>query len=254
MNKRMIVLIAFLIGLLAFSAAPASAAQVGPVNPNAEPESAPEPDEDAAPVVKKPEAKPGSLVDYAAAGERFGQCTVLEDAVMRLLCFNRIAEDIGYLLNHLQKEALPKFGFWPATARSNTVGEKTYNMRIGPNTPYVGSSGIQRMPELILSCKVKHTEAYIDWKTALMLPQHNFRTIDVVYSFDSEPGISTRWDISSDKFAIFIPQAIEFIQSMHNKRVLNVQFTPYNEQLVILSFSLNGLENILNLMYEKCYK
>src|SRR6185436_5213713 len=99
MNKRMIVLIAFLIGLLAFSAAPASAAQVGPVNPNAEPESAPEPDEDAAPVVKKPEAKPGSLVDYAAAGERFGQCTVLEDAVMRLLCFNRIAEDIGYPLN-----------------------------------------------------------------------------------------------------------------------------------------------------------
>ena len=70
----------------------------------------------------------------------------------------------------------------------------------------------------------------------------------------SKVEISAKWSLSSDQYAIFIPEAIDFIQTMHGKKVLNIQLTPYGEDLVTLNFTLSGLENILNLMYEKCYK
>jgi hypothetical protein len=253
MNKRMVVLIVFLVGLLAFPVASARAAQIGPANPNGEPEPVEQP-EDQEPVVKKPEAQPATLVDYEAATQRLAQCAALDDVVLRLQCFNRVVEDMGYYQNPVTKEELAKFGFWHATAKNTSTGERTYNMRLHPNAPYINSSGIQRLPELILSCKVNYTEAYIDWKAPISMHALPQKKLDVVYNYDSNPGINARWDLSSDSFAIFIPRAISFIQTMHDKKVLNIQFTPYGEQLVTLTFNLRGLENILSLMYEKCYK
>jgi hypothetical protein len=161
---------------------------------------------------------------------------------------------MGYVQNASAKEELAKFGFWHATAKNNSSGERTYNMRLHPNEPYINSSGVQRLPELILSCRVNFTEVYIDWKAPISMHALPQKKLDVVYNYDASPGISAKWDISADMYAIFIPRGIDFIQTMHGKKVLNIQFTPYGENLATLTFTLTGLENILNIMYEKCYK
>ena len=123
-------------------------------------------------------------------------------------------------------------------------------MRLPPNTPYITSAGVVRIPELILSCKVNYTEVYIDWKASLGVA----KKLDIVYNFDNDPGISAKWDISNDGYAIFIPHGLDFIRSMNGRKTLTVQLTPAGEPLAVMVFTLDGLQNVLSLLYERCYK
>jgi hypothetical protein len=124
-------------------------------------------------------------------------------------------------------------------------------MRLPPNKPYISSTGVVRIPELILSCKVNYTEAYLDWKADLGTTA---KGLDVVYNLENDPPATAKWDVSNDTFALFIPHGMDFIRSLNGKKTLTIQMTPVGDSLATLVFSLDGLQNVLNLMYERCYK
>src|SRR5471030_1825811 len=93
-------------------------------------------------------------------------------------------------------------------------------MRLPPSpAPKDGSSY-----EFVLRCKTKSTDAYIEWKAFGDNDPHDSWSdeIPVFYSFDGEPGQYEKWGVSADKYVFSIPNPIEFIQSMHDKKALSV--------------------------------
>ena len=249
-DYRTFALIAALLLPIMFSAVTARA-QTGPVDPNAaaddEDKKEPEETKQAPP---DNHIAPNPSVDFPVARTHVSQCAQLDDAVLRLQCFDRLGRDLGFAQDEKTEQQLEKYGFWTATSKMNGMGEKLINMRLPPSAPYVTTAGVVRVPELVLSCKVNYTEAYIDWKGSL----GPYKKIDVVYNLDSDPNITTKWDVSEDGEAMFIPRSLDFIRSLNARKTLTVQLTPANESLAILTFSLDGLQNVLNLMYEHCYK
>ncbi len=251
--QRTAILIAFLLLCSIFSPVKAQT-QTGPVDPNAaaadqedkkdaeEAKKAPPPDNRVA---------PNTAVDFPVSQSHVSQCEQLDNAVLRLQCFDRLARDLGFAQDDKAEQQLAKFGFWSATAKMNGMGERLTNMRLPPNAPYITSGGSVLVPELILSCKVNYTEAYLDWKADL---GGNNPKLDVVYNYDNDPAVTAKWEMSNDQFALFIPNALDFIRTLNGRKTLTIQLTPANESLAVLTFSLDGLQNVLNLMYEKCYK
>src|SRR6202012_2484438 len=94
-----------------------------------------------------------------------------------------------------------------------------FYMRLPPSpAPKDGSSY-----EFVLSCKTKSTEAYIEWKAFGESPHDTWSNeLPVFYSFDSEPGQYANWTVSADKYELSIPNPIEFIQSLHEKKAFTV--------------------------------
>jgi type VI secretion system VasI family protein len=251
-HRRTAALIAALLLSIMFYSA-AARAQVGPVDPNAA-AADDEDKKDAEETKKAPphdnRVAPNAAVDFPTARAHVSQCEQLDDAVLRLQCFDRLATDLGFAQEQKAEQQLAKYGFWAATSKLNGMGERLTNMRLPPTTPYITATGVVRIPELILSCRVNFTEAYIDWKATLATS----KKIDVVYNFDNDPNISARWDLSDDGEAMFIPHGLDFIRSLNGRKALTIQMTPAGESLAILNFNLDGLQNVLNLMYERCYK
>ena len=195
----------------------------------------------------------GGPTDLPSMKSQAGACAILKDYVLRLQCFDRLAEDMGIVHKEKVEKELARFGLWRAIETISLAGEHSTDMHLPANAPYTSPSGEERTPELVLTCKAKHTDAYIDWK-APIAENSNIKTLDVVYLFDSDVGVSTKWDISLDKNALYIPRQVEFIQSMHGKRILTVQasLTQY-VGMATMVFTLNGLEDALKMMAQRCY-
>ena len=195
----------------------------------------------------------GLPVDLPSMKSQFGQCSEIRSYVLRLQCFDRIAEDMGIVRLEKTETGLATFGRWHAVDVVSAGGEHTTTMHLPANRPYRAQSGDEYTPELILSCKAKHTDMYIDWKA----PISNtllLKSLDVVYIFDNDVGVSTSWEVSLDRNAVYIPQTMQFIQSMHGKKVLIVQMslTQYIG-MVSMTFTLDGLEDVLKMMAQRCY-
>ena len=142
-------------------------------------------------------------------------------------------------------------GRWHAITKQ-VDGQRVLYMRLSPSpAPKDGSSY-----EFVLSCKEKSTDAYIEWKSFGESPHDSWSNeLPVFYSFDGEPGEYANWTVSADKYELSIPNPIEFIQSMHERKSLKViadpRGVPPGESM---PFILKGLEDVLNQLYEGCYK
>ena len=143
-------------------------------------------------------------------------------------------------------------GRWHAVTKL-VDGQRVIYMRLPPSpAPKDGSSY-----EFVLRCKTKSTDAYIEWKAFGDNDPHDTWSdeIPVFYSFDGEPGEYAKWGVSADKYVFSIPNPLEFIQSMHDKKALtvipNARVNPPGDPM---PFILKGLEDVLNQLYEGCYK
>jgi hypothetical protein len=198
-------------------------------------------------------AQEGGPGDLPAMKSQAGSCAVLKDYVLRLQCFDRLAEDMG--ISHTEKveKELAKYGLWRAIETITPDGVHSTDMRLPANSPTTGANGEEHTPDLVLTCKTKHTDAYIDWKAHVAYGPDT-KTVDLVYLFDSDVGITTSWDVSLDRNALYIPRPVDFIRSMHGKKTLTVQSaqTQYDDMFTLV-FTLNGLEDVLKMMAQRCY-
>lgn len=195
--------------------------------------------------------------DFDSTITQLKRCSQIIDNILRIQCYDRISDDLGATpkKDAQQKEQqLAKFGFWRATAKTNSVGEQLTNMRLSSNKPYLGPSGVQRFPELVLSCKTQHTDAYIDWKGLLVSNGTKKGQFKFIYSLDNAPGIVADWDLSFDNFAMFAPHALDFIRQLHGHKVMVMQLKPSENETATLTFTLAGLDNVEKIMYDRCYK
>jgi len=196
--------------------------------------------------------------DFVTAKRQIQRCANLTDNILRIRCYDRLATDMGVIaINEAKQkeELLAKFGYWRVTTRANQVGEMLTNARLTANKPYQSNAGIERNAEFIISCKTQSTDAYVDFKGLIGSGATDYgNKLPLVYSLDNGQGILVNWDVSFDRFAAFAPHALDFVRGLHGKKTLVLQGKPEPDNTVTLVFTLDGLENVLKVLYDRCYK
>jgi hypothetical protein len=186
--------------------------------------------------------------------DKVGTCVDVSDSILRLQCYDKMAAEMGMIApdkTERQEQKLATFGFWKVLSSQNALGEELTYLKIYSNAPVKTMSGIKKEPEFVIRCKLKKTDVYLDWKGPLS-PPHKEKMF-LSYKIDELPKVSTDWELSLDKFAAFSPEPIEFVRSLKDKKNLLFEFTPLNETVKTVAFTLDGLDNALDMLVQRCY-
>lgn len=178
------------------------------------------------------------------------------DRAQRLRCYDNISEEYGYIDTDMTKETeekLAQFGFWSVNERKSEIGDTSIYLRIDSSNAARSPLGHERFPTLIVRCKNKKTDAYIDWGSPLGNTQGYEKTIYVGYRIDGGEEKAQEWEFSLDYYSAFSPKPIEFVRELKGKKKLVVEITPYNQSMAALLFHLDGLESALAILVDRCY-
>ena len=154
-------------------------------------------------------------------------------------------------LSGLKEDEIAKFRSWRASSGVNGQGEHLTIIRLSPKKPYVTSAGAEIYPDLVISCKLNETSLYVDWKTPVS--SADGVNANIQYTFDENDPVDASWRLSEDKTMIFPHRPVDFIKSLNDANRLFIQLTPYAQAKTRVSFNLDGLDEVLRLIGERCY-
>ena len=199
--------------------------------------------------------------DYEAASYEVGQeiriCAETVNRVDRLLCYDDVAKSLGFIApDRAEREEiiLEKVGFWEAAQKRNAAGELIIYLRNNSIEPVVSMSGTTRYPQLIITCKHGQTEVYIDWKKRITFTRHtHVMMYPIVYQFDALERIGDTWELSTDRQALFAPDAVNFVKQLRQHNKFIYEMTPYGDSVHVVVHDISGLNTVLKILVEKCY-
>jgi len=154
-------------------------------------------------------------------------------------------------LSAIKEDEIGKIRSWHATSGVNEQGEHLTIIRLSAKKPHVTSADDGINPDLVISCKLDETTLYVDWKTPIS--SADGINADIKYTLDDNDPIDESWRLSSDKNMIFSHAAVDFIKSLNDANKLYIELTPYSQPKTRVSFSLNGIDEVLTLIGERCY-
>lgn len=179
-----------------------------------------------------------------------------EDRAQRLRCYDGISEILGYIdagYNQEREELLGRFGFWNVINRESAVGETTTYLKLDSSNAITNAAGFSKNPTLILRCKNKKTDVYIDWASPMGNTKGPDRKIYLSFRFDGQENQSQEWEYSLDYFSAFSPTPTDFVREMRGKQKLIFEITPYEQSAVKLLYELKGFDDALNVLIGRCY-
>lgn len=197
------------------------------------------------------------LGELVMVKEKMENCAKMrEDRAQRLRCYDGIAEILGYIdssYSQEREERLGKFGFWNVVNRKSEVGETTTYLKLDSSNSIKNSAGFEKHPTVILRCKNKKTDVYLDWASPMGNVKGPDKKIYLSYRFDNQENQSQEWEYSMDYFSAFSPTPTDFVREMRGKNKLIFEVTPYEQSAVKLLYELKGFDEALNVLIAQCY-
>lgn len=186
------------------------------------------------------------------------RCAGLQDRTVRITCYDDMAGELGYLdadKTKKEQEVLSTIGFWQIEKSTSALGEPRTTLRSESLNTITSISGTERRVHFIIQCTPGKTEAFLDWKTPVTKSiQSTMKNgLDVTYRIDSGDRVGEKWQVSTDRQAIFVPDAIEFVRNMNNKQRLNLEVAPINAPLQGVQFDIKGIEQAAQELAKACY-
>lgn len=185
------------------------------------------------------------------------ECSEIAGRVERLICYDDLAQQLGFLAAEKvdrEENILGKYGFWEVTKKKNATGEEIYYLKNDAAEEVTLQSGLKRIPTFIITCKHGRTDAYLDWKSRLNDSYLSiYSKLPVNYQFDSGERRQSGWELSTDRQAAFVPDAVEFIKEMRHHEQMFLFFTPMHESTQTVVHDITGLDNVLQILVDKCY-
>lgn len=109
-----------------------------------------------------------------------------------------------------------------------------------------------RRPNLIVRCQDKRTDVImVTWIPAAVERGRPGRAA-IRLRFDDAPAYQGRWRESSDREALFAPDAMRLARTIAKARTLRVEFTPADATPVTLTFDISGFEQHLATLASNC--
>ena len=193
--------------------------------------------------------------DLSGMHENIESCSNRSDRVLRLQCYDQLAEHLGYISPEKRAEEgkiLGVYGFWEASSSRNDMGEVYTYLKVKPNAAVFTNRGIKKFPELVLRCKTNVTDVYLDWRGPLVA-NNVTKSLHVGYRLDAEEKVSEPWEVSLDMHAVFSPRAIEFVRELKRAKKVSLELTPYDDRTHVVNYVVEGLESGLELLAKRCY-
>ena len=109
-------------------------------------------------------------------------------------------------------------------------------------------------PVLVINCREKRTNAYIDVGTPSQPEYGEYNTHRVRVRLDKREARLETWSESTDGKALFSPNPISFSKQLETAKILTFEFTPFNAAPATTTFDLRGLSNHLGRVFQACHR
>ncbi len=199
---------------------------------------------------------PPARVELDRLKEDVGICATMEENASRLRCYDNISIALGLMTDEDRtqtEQSLAKFGFWSVIARTSAVGEETTSLKLDSENQVSTKSGMSRNPTLIVRCKKKDTDVYLDWGSPMADKDEGIKRTLMGYTTDADPKRDEWWEYSLDYYGVFAPDSAAFIRNVRDRKkvIFEVNTNGLKSNVV---FNLDGMDNALQFLINRCYK
>ncbi len=173
------------------------------------------------------------------------KCTLIQNDFDRLLCYDAIADSLGWTTVKATASPTSETGNWRVTDETNPIDDsRTVVLLLAAHE---GALAFGQRVMLLLRCLSKDTDVYINWNDHLGTKAH------VVTRVGQEQAARNEWSLSTNKQSTFYPSNdIAFIKKLLAGKRLVAQVTPHNESPITAIFDLTGIENAIVPLRETC--
>ena len=191
-----------------------------------------------------PEHAEALPVDIGVPKKEVALCAAEANTVKRLECYDLLA------IRHDQapKETVTSTtskGKWITKTNTDPLTDKSVFIALLEAESGKGSYG--DTVSLLVRCQDNTTEAYINWNTFL-----GSEGIRVTSRIDKNPAKTSRWDISTDHKASFMPGAATTLKGFIGATSFVANLTPYSESPITAVFDITGAESALEDISKGC--
>lgn len=109
-----------------------------------------------------------------------------------------------------------------------------------------------RRPNLIVRCQNTRTAVILTTWTPTVAERRSPGRAVVGLSFDGEPASRERWRESSDREALFAPDAQRLARAIARAQTLRVEFTPADAPVVTVAFEVSGFDQHIATLASYC--
>lgn len=184
------------------------------------------------------------------------RCANLRELSIRLGCYDDYATDLGYITPDRAQADAQKFaniGMWQISKTNDGQGLVHTQLRLDSLNKLPTRKGIDRHVSLVIRCVPGKTEAMIDWK-APVTPIAAATRVLANYNTENTEKMIENWDISTDRQALFAPDAIAFGRYLINKKRLIFSFGFSGSSTSNTArFNIEGIETALDEVVKDCY-
>ena len=180
------------------------------------------------------------------------KCFAIEDGVMRLACFDTLANAEQKQANLKAKALLDssdkKPSNWTLSIEQSKIDDsKTVILMTQATTPIPGRFRGYATPTLVLRCLQNVTSAYIDFDGWYMtdISGHG----QVTFRIDKEKPFFHGMSASNSNKALGFwngGTSLPFIKKLMTGQSLLVQATPFRESSMMVTFNISNLESVLD--------
>jgi len=160
--------------------------------------------------------------------------TRITDDAVRLRAFDALAESLSV---DRQRRTIGEAGDWRITEhRSKIDDSRTVVLTLHAEEEVLGWPNKRTRPTLIVRYREGRIESYIWLGLTPNVERAEGATITV--RFDDNEASDIRGSLSTDREAVFLPDAKSFIRSIAGSERMILRFTPFNSNPVVTEFDI----------------
>ena len=110
----------------------------------------------------------------------------------------------------------------------------------------------RKTPSLVVRCKEKKTDVYMVTGMSASVESGDLDGHTVRVRFDDAAAQRQRWSESTDKEAMFAPNAVQMARATAKAKMLRLEFTPFNASPVIATFDVSGFDEHIGKVAAAC--
>ncbi|HDR2588170.1 TPA: type VI secretion protein [Enterobacter ludwigii] len=183
--------------------------------------------------------------------ENSGQCRDEAWVGKRLACYDRFFSPTFAGAHHSGAGDSKRVdsGQWKTSISTSPIDDsKNVLVAVDADEPFTSPYGEPTTPTLVVACREKKTQAFIDWGVYLGLDETT-----MIHRIDKRKAVTRSWYISTGSTAVlYSGNTIDFIKNLGSGDMLFAQIVPYGEDSISATFNLGGLSEALKPLQKSC--
>lgn len=154
--------------------------------------------------------------------------------------------------NQISQTPTPPAGKWRVSTSISELDDSTTVVLSLDAENYVQGWLDNALPRLILRCKEKEINAYVNLGTQPEVEYGLYDAATVRVRFDQGEAVTMTANESTKGDALFFQNPVEMIELMLQSKEMVFEFTPFNANPAVTTFDLRGLESVITPLKQSC--